>query len=148
MRVRLELCKIDLTPPLPSNFIYLIFPRRNSALCFGVEFLCRFNLIYVSKRKKVNYAKLKISSVNCVAAYWEIAAHSAYDMFSMYSYLIVNIVFSSLGIWNLNFFLIAPIPDHCLLVPFYLKGSECLLPWDVSLWTQGAWVTRLTKRIT
>ena len=28
-----------------------------------------------------------------MAAYWEIAAHSAYDMFSGYKYLIVNLVF-------------------------------------------------------
>ena len=32
-------------------------------------------------------------SVECVAAYWEVAAHSGKDMFSMYSYLIVNLVF-------------------------------------------------------
>ena len=37
-----------------------------------------------------------LSSGNCVAAYWEIAAHSAYDMFSMYKYLIVNFVFPTL----------------------------------------------------
>ena len=48
----------------------------------------------------------------------EIAAHSAFDMFSKYSYLIVNLAFSHLGIWSLNFFLIAPFPDHCLFVPF------------------------------
>ena len=28
-----------------------------------------------------------------MAAYWEIAAHSASDMFSKYKYLIVNLVF-------------------------------------------------------
>ena len=28
-----------------------------------------------------------------MAAYWEIAAHSAYDMFSKYKYLIANLVF-------------------------------------------------------
>ena len=28
-----------------------------------------------------------------MVAYWEIAAHSAYDMFSKYRYLIVNLVF-------------------------------------------------------
>ena len=33
-----------------------------------------------------------------MAAYWEIAAHSVKDMFSMYSYLIVNLDFSRLGI--------------------------------------------------
>ena len=52
-----------------------------------------------------------------VAAYWEIAAHSAYDMFSKYKYQVVNLVFSHLGFWSGNFFLIAPFPDHCLLVP-------------------------------
>ena len=29
--------------------------------------------------------------------------------------------FSHLGFWSGNFFLIAPFPDHCLLVPFYIK---------------------------
>ena len=28
-----------------------------------------------------------------VAAHWEVAAHSAYDMFCKYKYLIVNLVF-------------------------------------------------------
>ena len=54
-----------------------------------------------------------------MAAYWENAAHSANDMFSKYKYLIVNLVFSGLGFWSGNFFLIALFPDHCLLVPFY-----------------------------
>ena len=31
--------------------------------------------------------------VTYVAAHWEIDAHSAYDMFSLYKYLIVNLVF-------------------------------------------------------
>ena len=56
-------------------------------------------------------------SGNCVAAYWEMAAHSAYDMFSKYKYLVVNLVFSHFCFWSGNFFLIAPFPDHCLLVP-------------------------------
>ena len=49
----------------------------------------------------------------------KIAAHSAYDMFSWYKYLIVSLVFSHLGFWSGNLFLIAPFPDLCLLVPFY-----------------------------
>ena len=49
-----------------------------------------------------------------MAAYWRIAAHSAYDTFSWYKYLSVNPRFVE---WN--FFLIAPFPDHYLLVPFY-----------------------------
>ena len=60
----------------------------------------------------------QLSLGNLVATYWEIAAHSAYDMFSWYKYLIVNLVFSHLGFWSGNLFLIAPFPDLCLLVPF------------------------------
>ena len=47
----------------------------------------------------------------------KIAAHSAYDMFSWYKYLIVNLVFSHLGFWSENLFLIAPFLDLCLLAP-------------------------------
>ena len=38
------------------------------------------------------------------------AAHSSYDMFSWYKYLIANLVFSHLGFWSGNLFLIAPFP--------------------------------------
>ena len=48
----------------------------------------------------------------------KIAAHSAYEMFSWYQYLIVGLVFSHLGFWSGNLFLIAPFPDLCLLVHF------------------------------
>ena len=41
----------------------------------------------------------------------KIAAHSAYDMFSWCKYLIVNLVFSHLGFWSGNLFLIAPFLD-------------------------------------
>ena len=47
-----------------------------------------------------------------MAAYWEIAGHSANDMFSKCGYLIVNLVFPPRFLD-----LIAPFPDHCLLVP-------------------------------
>ena len=40
-----------------------------------------------------------------MATYWEIAAYSAYDMFSWYKYLIVNLGFSNLGFWIENLFL-------------------------------------------
>ena len=49
----------------------------------------------------------------------KLAAHSANDMFSLYKDLIVILVFSHLGFWSGNLFLIAPFPDLCLLVPFY-----------------------------
>ena len=37
---------------------------------------------------------------------------------SWYKYLIVSLVFSHLGFWSGNLFLIAPFPDLCLLLPF------------------------------
>ena len=37
----------------------------------------------------------------------KIAAHSAYEMFSWYKYLIVSLVFSHLGFWSGSLFLIA-----------------------------------------
>ena len=61
-----------------------------------------------------------------MAAYWVKAAHSSYDMFYKYKYLIVNLVFSHLGFWNGNFILIAPFPGRCLLVPFYIFSVPAL----------------------
>ena len=49
----------------------------------------------------------------------KIAAHSAYEMFSWYKYLIVSLVFSHLGFWSGSLFLIAPFPDLCLFVLFH-----------------------------
>ena len=54
----------------------------------------------------------------------KIAAHSAYEMFSWYMYLIVILFFSHLGFWSGNLFLIAPFPDLCLLVPLYVWQVE------------------------
>ena len=51
---------------------------------------------------------------------WKIAAHSAYEMFLWYKYLIVSLVFSHHGFWSGNLTLIAPFPDLCLFVPFYM----------------------------
>ena len=64
----------------------------------------------------------------------KIAAHSAYDMFSWCGRLIVYLVFSILCFWSGNLFLISPLPDLCLLVPFSfvlplfidLKNDICL----------------------
>ena len=50
-----------------------------------------------------------------MAAYWEIAAHSAYDMLSWY--LIFYLVFPPRFL-SWNFFLIAPFHDYCLPLPF------------------------------
>ena len=52
-----------------------------------------------------------------MAACLKIAAHSANDMFSKYSYLIVGFIFPPLYLGR-EFFLVAAFPDHYLLVPF------------------------------
>ena len=61
----------------------------------------------------------------------KIAAHSAYEMFSWYKYLIVSLVFSHLGFWSGNIFLIAPFPDLCLLVPFCYTCAELRFVWNI-----------------
>ena len=50
-------------------------------------------------------------------AYWEIAAHSAYNVF-LVQLSNCHFSFSHFG------FLIAPFPDRCLLVPFYSHGDH------------------------
>ena len=57
-----------------------------------------------------------------MAAYWEIAARSTYDMFCTYKYLVANLVFSHLGFGCGDFFLAAPFPGRCLLVPFLFSS--------------------------
>ena len=42
-------------------------------------------------------------------------------MIIYYKCLIVDSVFSHLGFWGGNLFLIAPFPDLCLLVPFHSR---------------------------
>ena len=51
-----------------------------------------------------------------MATYWKIAAHSAYDMFSWYKYPIVNLVFSHLGFWSGDLFLIT-----CTLIVYSIR---------------------------
>ena len=54
-----------------------------------------------------------------MATYWENSCSFGLRYVSWYKYLIVSLVFSHLGFWSGNLFLIAPFPDLCLLVPFY-----------------------------
>ena len=54
----------------------------------------------------------------------KIAAHSAYEMFSWYKYLMVSLVFSHLGFWSG----IAPFPELCLLVPSYSRNPRPYMP--------------------
>ena len=55
-----------------------------------------------------------------MATYWENSCSFGLRYVSWYKYLIVSLVFSHLGFWSGNLFLIAPFPDLCLLVPFDL----------------------------
>ena len=55
-----------------------------------------------------------------MATYWENSCSFGLRYVSWYKYLIVNLFFSHLGFWSGNLFLIAPFPDLCLLVPFYV----------------------------
>ena len=55
-----------------------------------------------------------------MATYWENSCSFGLRYVSWYKYLIVSLVFSHLGFWSGNLFLIAPFPDLCLLVPLDL----------------------------
>ena len=59
-----------------------------------------------------------------MATFWENSCSFGFRYVSWYMYLIVSLVFSHLGFWSGNVFLIAPFPDLCLLVPFY-----CMYGW-------------------
>ena len=52
-------------------------------------------------------------------------------MFSWYKYRILNLVFFHLGVLSGDLFLIAPFPDHCLLVPFYSTYDMLSLYWHL-----------------
>ena len=49
---------------------------------------------------------------------WENSCSFGLQYVSWYKCLIVSLVFSHLGFWSGNLFLIAPFPDLCLLVSF------------------------------
>ena len=68
-----------------------------------------------------------------MATYWENSCSFGLRYVSWYKYLIVSLVFSHLGFWSGNLFLIAPFPDLCLLVPFCDSHMDEMLKsvWDV-----------------
>ena len=61
-----------------------------------------------------------------MATYWENSCSFGLRYVSWYKYLIVSLVFSHLGFWSGNLFLIAPFPDLCLLVPFFGMARRTL----------------------
>ena len=69
-------------------------------------------------------------------------------MFSWYKYLIVSLVFSHLGFWSGSLFLIAPFPDLCLLVLFFLTiFCECTARLCLT-WSESQIVDVLMHRLT
>ena len=66
-----------------------------------------------------------------MATYWENSCSFGLRYVSWYKYLIVSLVFSHLGFWSGNLFLIAPFPDLCLLVPFHRKRQIFFLFYTV-----------------
>ena len=62
-----------------------------------------------------------------MATYWENSCSFGLRYVSWYKYLTVSLVFSHLGFWSGNLFLIAPFHDLCLLVPCYhSSGLEAI----------------------
>ena len=69
-----------------------------------------------------------------MATYWENSCSFGLRYVSWYKYLIVSLVFSHLGFWSGNLFLIAPFPDLCLLVHFHDPSTPpCVLSLDFNI---------------
>ena len=69
-----------------------------------------------------------------MATYWENSCSFGLRYVSWYKYLIVSLVFSHLGFWSGNLFLIAPFPDLCLLVPFHYDNTIEKGKYDTKVW--------------
>ena len=77
------------------------------------------------------HSNIKLVKVTEWPPIGKIAAHSAYEMFSWYKYLIVSLFFSHLGFWSGSLFLIEPFPGLCLLVLFFNQvGYDRILIYD------------------
>ena len=61
-----------------------------------------------------------------MTTYWENSCSFGLRYVSWYKCLIVSLVFSHLGFWSGNLFLIAPFPDLCLLVPFSFQFRKII----------------------
>ena len=70
-----------------------------------------------------------------MATYWENSCSFGLRCISWYKYLIVSLLFSHLGFWSGDLFLIAPFPDLCLLVPTYFSDKMILVILLINLLT-------------
>ena len=68
-----------------------------------------------------------------MATYWENSCSFGLRYVSWYKCLIVSLVFSHLGFWSGNLFLVAPFPDLCLLVPFCMPAFFGTCVWNLIL---------------
>ena len=75
-----------------------------------------------------------------MATYWENSCSFGLRYVSWYKYLVVSLVFSHLGFWSGNLFLIAPFPDLCLLVPFHSKAMNPGVGLEVNIQTTIKWL--------
>ena len=71
-----------------------------------------------------------------MATYWENSCSFGLRYVSWYKCLIVSLVFSHLGFWSGNLFLIAPFPDLCLLVPFSDDVGKQVYHWTTRYFWQ------------
>ena len=90
-----------------------------------MSYVVVWNKKRVVRKKSLNTFSLAANILK-LRSIGKIAAHSAYEMFSWYKYLIVSLVFSHLGFWSGNLSLIAPFPDLCLFVLFHWQSEQKL----------------------
>ena len=79
-----------------------------SVSCFGVRFSVMFHFMFVP---------YTFSSV-WVATFWEIAAHSVSNLFSLYFVYLLYLFISRFGIESGICLLIVPAPVHCFSLTF------------------------------
>ena len=72
-----------------------------------------------------------------MTAYWEIVALSAYDMFSKYKYLNVNLVLFTPR-FGVRIYFLVPFTDHCLIFFFSSSSDDVSLDSQYHVW-QPRW---------
>ena len=92
--------------------------RQSACLVFN-PIMVDYYAAFFNCSPSVGRASDSMFKIRVRVYYWENSCSFGLRYVSWYKYLIVSLVFSHLGFWSGNLFLIAPFPDLCLLVPFY-----------------------------